>query len=78
MALDEPPGSELDLPHRRSLAALYLRVADTLERSAGLAEEHAARVAGRGEEQLARAELERARRARAAARRSRDLAGRTQ
>jgi hypothetical protein len=78
MALNEPSGSELDLSHPGSVAALHLRVATTLERSAGLAEQHAARVSGMGQDQLARVELERAERARAAAGRSRDLAARTQ
>jgi hypothetical protein len=57
---------------------LYLRVAATLERSADLAEQHAARVFRRGHDELAAIELERAGRARAGARRSRDLAQRTQ
>lgn len=79
MAFNDPSGSahELDLSRRRSLVALYLRVATTLERSADLAEQHAARVSGKGQDQLAAVELERAGRARAAARGSRDLAQRT-
>jgi hypothetical protein len=78
MELNEPSGSELDLSHPASLAALHLRVATTLERSAELAEQHAERFSGEGQDQLARAELEQAERARAAARRSRDLAARPQ
>lgn len=77
MVLDEPSGSELDLSRPRSRAALYTRVAATLERSARLAEQHAARVSGKGQDQLAKVELEHAGRARAAARRCRDLARRT-
>jgi hypothetical protein len=75
MALDEPSASEFDLS--RALAALYPRIATALERSAGLAEQHAARVSSKGQDELAAVELERAGRARAAARRSRELAERT-
>jgi len=56
---------------------LYLRVATTLEQSAGLAEQHAARLSNKGQDQPAGVELERAERARAGARRCRDLATRT-
>jgi hypothetical protein len=60
------------------LAALYNRVADTLERSAELAEHHAARERGGGRAHSADIELERAERARAAAQRGRALAARLQ
>lgn len=80
MARNEPSASdlELDLSRPGSLAALYLRVAATLEQSAALAEQHAARACSKGQDHLAAVELERAERARAAARRGRDLAGQTQ
>ncbi len=61
---------------RSKLAALYLRVADTLERSAQLAEEHAERDRRNGRRDSAGVELERAGRAREAARRGRELAWR--
>jgi hypothetical protein len=76
MARNEPSARELDVSRRESLAGLYLRVATTLERSAELAEHHAVRLTGEGQEQLAKAELEQAERARAASRRGRDLAAR--
>ena len=57
------------------LEALYLRVADTLERSAQLADQHAQR-SGAGQRKLAAIELERAKRARMAAARGRALASR--
>jgi len=60
------------------LVALYLRVADTLERSAELAEDHAQRYREKGEQQTADLELERAKRARLAAQRGRALALRLQ
>lgn len=69
-------GTELVVPRSQSLAALYQRVATTLERSAGLAEQHAARHSSNGQSQLATVELERAERARAAARHGRALASR--
>ena len=78
MARNEPSGSEFRLSPRGALAALYLRVATTLERSADLAEQHAARLTGMGEDNRARGELERAEQARAAAQRGRDLAARMQ
>jgi hypothetical protein len=58
------------------LAALYLRVADTLERSAELAEEHATRERKKGRRDSEGVKLDRARRAREAARRGRALASR--
>jgi hypothetical protein len=61
---------------RSRLAALYVRVAGTLERSALLAEEHAERERRNGRRDSAGVELERARRAREAARRGRELASR--
>ena len=78
MACNEPSGSELDPSRSESLSDLYARIATALERSAGLAEQHAARVSVKGQGELARVELERGERARAAARRCRDLAARTQ
>jgi hypothetical protein len=54
--------------------ALYLRAADTLERSAALAEDHARRCRDAGAHEAADLELERARRARIAAQRVRALA----
>lgn len=60
------------------LVALYLRVAATLTRSAELAERHAQRERANGRRGLAGIELERARRAREAARRGRALAARLQ
>ena len=59
-----------------ALAALYLRVADTLERSAELAEQHAQRCRRDGQRQPAAIEFERARRAGIAAERGRVLAER--
>jgi hypothetical protein len=56
------------------LAALYLRVADTFERSAQLAEEHAKRERNNGRPESERVELDHARRAREAARRGLALA----
>jgi hypothetical protein len=64
-----------DRPSSESLSALYLRVADTLDRSAELAEHHAERLRSKGQA-LAGLEFERARRARKAARRGRELAAR--
>jgi hypothetical protein len=58
------------------LAALYLRVADTLERSAQLAEAHGSREQSNGRQVQASVELDRAARARAAACRGRDFASR--
>ena len=58
MAPNDPSGPELDLSRPGSLAALYLRVATTLERSADLAEQHAARLTGNGRDELANVELE--------------------
>jgi hypothetical protein len=54
-----------------ALAALYERVADSLERSAQLAEQHARRSRDKGK---AAVELERAKQARIAAQRGRALA----
>ena len=70
----EPPAT----PQRAGLAALYLRVANTLERSAELAEQHAQRHRDKGKEQAAAIELERCNRARLAAQRGRALALRLQ
>lgn len=78
MARNETSGSDLDVSRRGELSALYVRVAIALERSADLAEEHAARLAATGKADLARAELEQAERTRAAAQRGRDLAARMQ
>ena len=58
---------------RAALAALYLRVAETLHQSAVLAEQHAKRCRDNGWHQQAAIEFERARRTRIAARRGRDL-----
>jgi len=77
MARNETSGSDFDAA-RRALAALYLRVATTLERSADLSEQHAARLWRTGKDKLATGELERAEQARAAAQRGRDLAARMQ
>ncbi len=60
----------------RNLGALYLRVADTLERSAELAEEHAGRERNNGRRESEGVELDRARRAREGARRARALGSR--
>jgi len=57
---------------------LYLRVAETLERSAQLAEQHAERDRSNGWLDWAAVELERGRRAGEAARRGRALAARMQ
>lgn len=78
MARNDSSGAEFDVSRRGALAALYMRVATTLERSADLAEQHAARLARMGEDKRARGELERAEQARAAAQRGRDLAARMQ
>jgi hypothetical protein len=68
-------GGSLDLPLLRSqLAALYLQVAATLDESAQLAEGHAERCRTRGRSAHAAAEMETARKARAAARRGRAAA----
>jgi phosphate uptake regulator len=77
MAQNETSGSDLEVS-RRETAALYRRAAITLERSADLAEQHAARLTVTGQPEAARAELERAEQARAAAQRGRDLAARMQ
>jgi len=61
---------------RSESAARYLRVADAPERSAQLAEEHARRERSKGRRDSEGIELSRARRARAAARRGRELASR--
>lgn len=62
-----------DITNARSdLAALYGKVAATLERSAQLADEHAERQ--RAKRQSDATELARAERARAGAKRARDLA----
>ena len=53
MALNESCRPELDLSRPEGLAALYLRVATTLERSAGLADQHAAYLFSKNREQLA-------------------------
>jgi hypothetical protein len=58
------------------LAELFLRVAGTVERSAQLAEQHAEREQTSGRSGSAGVELERAMRAREAARRARALASR--
>lgn len=63
-------------PGRSELTALYQRVADTLERSAKLAEQHADREQRNGRRRAADIELERAKRARAAAQRGRGHATR--
>ena len=63
-------------PERSGLVALYLRVAEALETSAQLAEEHARRERDRGREFSADVELDNAQRAREAARRGRDRASR--
>lgn len=76
MAWDAPFEPELDPSRPGSPAALYWRLANTLERSAVLAEQHAARLSGKHQDQLASTELDHAEQARAAARRCRDLAAR--
>ena len=63
---------------RSKVAGLYVRVAETLERSAQLADQHAERDRSNGRPDSAAVELERARRAREAARRGRALAARMQ
>jgi hypothetical protein len=78
MAWNETSGSDLDVSRPGVLSALYIRVATALERSADLAEEHAARLAAMDKADLARAELEQAARTRVAAQRGRDLAARMQ
>jgi hypothetical protein len=70
----EPPAT----PQRAGLAALYLRVANTLEQSADLTEQHAQRHRDKGKQQAAAIELERAQRARVAAQRGRAHALRLQ
>ena len=60
------------------MARLYLRVAETLERSAQLAEQHAERERSKGRPESAGIELERAARAPNAARRGREFAARLQ
>ncbi len=69
------PRAEGPLPpaSRAALAALYLRLADALESAAELAEHHAQRLRDKGNEQDAAIELERATRARMAAKRGRAL-----
>jgi hypothetical protein len=59
---------------RSELAGLYLRVAETLERSARLAEQHAERERIKGRPDGGAVELARAESAREAARRGRELA----
>jgi hypothetical protein len=76
MARNKTSGSDLDVVRRGALADLYLRVATALERSADLAEQHAARLSATGKGELAAVELDRVERTRAAARRGRDLATR--
>lgn len=77
-SLPEPAPSNAGLsedgPRRSELAALYERVARTLERSAKLAEHHAERHRRNGRPHMADVELERATRAREGARRGRALA----
>lgn len=63
---------------RAQLAALYLRVADTLEKSAVLAERHAGHHRSEGRKTSSDEELERAKRARKAAERGRKHAARLQ
>jgi len=78
----EPDTASAGSPHGRrgrpELSALYRRAADTLDRSAELAECNAERVERRGQEALATIERERAMRAREAARRGRALASQLQ
>jgi hypothetical protein len=71
-----PRSAEIGLPDPASLDALYLRVANALELSAALAEDHAERMSRNGQDYLAGVELERAERARAAAERGRALVSR--
>ena len=61
---------------RWELAALYLRVAGAVERSAQLAERHAHRARGDGLQRVTQIELDRAKPAREGARRGRALAAR--
>jgi hypothetical protein len=61
---------------RSELAGLYLRVADALERSGRLAEQHAERDRHNGRPDSAAVELERVTRAREGARRGRAFAER--
>lgn len=63
---------------RSELAGLYLRVAETLERSAQLAERHAQHERSNGRLASAAIEMERAERAREGARRGRGRASRVQ
>jgi hypothetical protein len=65
-------------PWQAALDTLYLQLADTLERTAELAEQHAQRQRETGKPQTVAIELERAERARMAARRARALARRSQ
>jgi hypothetical protein len=80
----DPPLPDLDSrsfstpPVRSQLATLYLRVADTLERSGELAERHAQYEESRGRTRSGYTELERAKRARAGAQHARALASRQQ
>ena len=53
MGRNQPSGSEREVSRPGSSAALYLRVATALERSAGLAEQHAVRLSREGDEHLA-------------------------
>lgn len=76
MAWNTTSGADLDVSRRGAQAELYVRVAIALERSAELAEQHAARLSAMGKHELAAAELERVERTRAAAQRGRDLATR--
>ena len=67
-------GSRNGRVSRSELSALYRQVADTLERSAELAERHARREQDNHRQPAAELELERAKQARKAAQRARDLA----
>jgi hypothetical protein len=71
-----PIGSGPDISSviRSRLATLYLRAADSLDASAELAEEHAQRCQSTGQIEAVDAELQTARRARAAAQRGRAAA----
>ena len=73
----DPSGSSSNGRRRRAeRAALYRRVADTLERSADIAERHAERERRQGQHRSVRVELDRAKRAREAARGGRALSSR--
>ncbi len=61
-------------PGAPDLVALYLRVAETLERSAELAEQHAERCRRKGERESAATELACAKRAHTTAQRGRAMA----